>query len=88
VIEEGFLDFESIAWWGLFAPAGTPKPIADRFRAEFVASIHDERVEKQITEVQMVDLALGGPEELRKFLAGQMRLWSEVIRENNIKSEI
>jgi tripartite-type tricarboxylate transporter receptor subunit TctC len=88
VIEEGFPDFESIAWWGLFAPAGTPKPIADRFRADFVASIHDERVEKQITEVQMVDLALGGPEELRKFLAGQMHLWSEVIRENNIKSEI
>jgi tripartite-type tricarboxylate transporter receptor subunit TctC len=88
VIEEGFPDFESVAWWGLFAPAGTPKPITGRFEAEFVASIHDERVEKQITEVQMVNLTLGGPEALRSFLAGQMRLWSAVIRENNIKGDI
>jgi tripartite-type tricarboxylate transporter receptor subunit TctC len=88
VIEEGFPGFESVAWWGLFAPAGTPKPIVDRFSAEFVASIHDERVEKQITGVQMVDLTLGGPDVLRRFVADQMRLWSAVIRENNIKGDI
>jgi tripartite-type tricarboxylate transporter receptor subunit TctC len=88
VIEEGFPDFESLAWWGLFAPAGTPKPIIDRFSAEFVASLHEERVEKQVTEVQMVNMTLGGPEALRRFLADQMRLWSEVIRENNIKGDI
>jgi tripartite-type tricarboxylate transporter receptor subunit TctC len=88
VIEEGFPDFESVAWWGLFAPAGTPKPIIGRFGAEFVAALHEERVERQITEVQMIDLMLGGPDALRKFLAGQMRLWSEVIRQNNIKGDI
>ncbi len=88
VIEAGFPGFESYAWWGLFAPAGTPKPIIERFGAEFAAAIHEERVEKQVTEVQMVTLTLGGPEVLRKFLADQMRVWSEVIRENNIKGDI
>ena len=68
VIEEGFPDFESVAWWGLFAPAGTPKPVVDRFGAEFIASVREERVEKQLTEVQMIDLTLGGPDALRKFL--------------------
>src|SRR6201991_1952504 len=29
-IESGFSDFESYAWWGVFAPAGTPKPIDER----------------------------------------------------------
>lgn len=88
VIEEGFPGFESYAWWGLFAPAGTPKPIIDRFGAEFIAAIHEERVEKQVTDVQMVTLTLGGPEALRRFVADQMRVWSEVIRENNIRSDI
>jgi len=88
VIEEGFPDFESVAWWGLFAPAGTPKPVVDRFGAEFIASVREERVEKQLTEVQMIDLTLGGPDALHKFLGDQMRLWSEVIRENNIKGDI
>lgn len=88
VAEQGFADFESYAWWGLFAPAGTPKAIVDRFSAEFVAAIHEERVEKQVTDVQLITLSLGGPEVLRKFLAEQMRLWGEVIRENNIKGDI
>ena len=88
VIEEGFPGFESYAWWGLFAPAGTPKPIVERFSAEFTAAIHEERVEKQVTDVQLITLSLGGPEVLRRFLAEQMRLWGEVIRENNIKGEI
>jgi tripartite-type tricarboxylate transporter receptor subunit TctC len=87
VMEEGFPGFESYAWWGLFAPAGTPKPIIDRFGAEFAASLREERAQKQVTEVQMVDLSLGGPEALRAFLAEQMRLWSAVIRDNNIKGD-
>jgi hypothetical protein len=36
----------------------------------------------------MVTLTLGGPEVLRRFLADQMRVWSEVIRENNIRGDI
>jgi hypothetical protein len=38
--------------------------------------------------VQLITLSLGGPEVLRRFLAEQMRLWGEVIRENNIKGDI
>lgn len=88
VIEEGFPDFESVAWWGVFAPAGTPAPIIERFGAAFIASIHDEKVEKEITEVQMITLSLAGPPVLRTFLADQMRTWSAVIRDNNIRGDI
>jgi len=88
VIEDGFPGFETYAWWGVFAPAGTPKPIVERFGAELVASIRDERVEKQLTDVQLITLVLGGPELLRKFLAEQMRMWADVIRENNIKGDV
>ena len=71
----------------MFAPAGTPKPILDRFGADLVASLREERVAKQLVENQLITPSLGGPETLRKFLAEQMRLWSEVIRENNIKGD-
>jgi tripartite-type tricarboxylate transporter receptor subunit TctC len=88
VIEQGFPDFESVAWWGLFAPAGTPAPVIDRFGGAFAASVHDEKVEKEMTEVQMITLSLDGPPVLRKFLADQMRIWSAVIRDNNIRGDI
>jgi tripartite-type tricarboxylate transporter receptor subunit TctC len=87
VIEGGFPGFETYAWWGVFAPAGTPKPMVARFGADFIASIRDERAEKQVIEVQLITPTLGGPEVLRKFLAEQMHLWAAVIRENNIKGD-
>src|SRR5256885_16487773 len=34
--EQGFQGFSAFAWWGIFAPAGTPKPILDKFHAELV----------------------------------------------------
>ncbi len=85
--ESGFADFELLAWWGVFAPAGTPKPIVDRFRAELTAVLREERVAKQLTEGQQITLSLGGPEELRRFFDDQMRIWGTVVRENGIKSD-
>jgi tripartite-type tricarboxylate transporter receptor subunit TctC len=85
--ESGFPGFESNAWWGVFAPAGTPKAITDRFRSELVAALKDERIAKQLTETQQVDLRLGGPEELRKSFEDQVRIWGAVVRENNIRGD-
>jgi tripartite-type tricarboxylate transporter receptor subunit TctC len=87
VAESGFAGFEAYAWWGVFAPANTPKTMTDRFGADLAAVLREERISKQLAETQQVSLALGGPEELRKFLAEQMRVWGAVVRENNIKAE-
>jgi tripartite-type tricarboxylate transporter receptor subunit TctC len=85
VSESGFPGFEAYAWWGLFAPAGTPPAIIDRFGAEFAKSVRAERVAKQLTETQQIVLALNGPEELRTFLTTQMKQWGAVVRESGLK---
>jgi hypothetical protein len=46
------------------------------------ASLPEPCVTTQLSETQQVTLALGGPEERRKFLAEQMRSWGAVAREN------
>jgi len=85
--ESGFSGFQSLAWWGVYGPAGTPKPILDRFRAELTAALKDERVAKQIAETQQITATLGGPDELRAFFDEQLRTWGAVVRENGIKSD-
>jgi tripartite-type tricarboxylate transporter receptor subunit TctC len=85
-IESGFAGFESNAWWGVFAPKGTPAALVDRFRAAVVAQMKEERVAKQLVETQQINLVLGGPDALRAFLAEQMKLWGDVVRENGIKA--
>ncbi|HKA81597.1 MAG TPA: tripartite tricarboxylate transporter substrate binding protein [Xanthobacteraceae bacterium] len=87
VAEGGFPGFEAYAWWGVFAPAGTPQAVIARFGAELTACLREPRVAKQLTETQQVSLTLGGPEELRRFVSEQMRVWGAVAREHDIKAE-
>ena len=87
VSESGFPGFEAHAWWGIFAPAGTPKPMIDRFGNELAACLRDERIAKQLTETQQVTLTLGGPEVERSFVANQMQVWGKVVKDNNIKAD-
>jgi tripartite-type tricarboxylate transporter receptor subunit TctC len=86
-IESGFAGFESDAWWGVFAPAGTPKPINERFGNALIETLREPGISKQISENLQVSMLLGGPEDERKFLRAQMDLWGPVVKENNIRGE-
>src|SRR4029453_2303407 len=85
--ESGFAGFEAYAWWGVFAPAGTPQQIVARFGDELAACLREPRVAKQLTETQQVALSLNGPQELRTFLAEQIRVWGTVAREHDVKAD-
>ena len=87
VAESGFGGFEAYAWWGVFAPAGTPKAAVARFGNELAAILREPRVEKQLTETQQVSLMLGGPETLATFLREQMQTWGPIAREFDIKGD-
>jgi len=87
IAEAGYPGAQAMAWWALYAPAGTPKPILERFRVNFVASLREERAARQLSETQQMSLLLSGPEELRKFAAEQGRIWGAVVREHNIKGD-
>jgi tripartite-type tricarboxylate transporter receptor subunit TctC len=83
--DESFPGFAAYAWWGVFAPAGTPRSMVDKLAAEMTACLREERIAKQLIETQQIDLRLGGPDELGKFVAEQMKTWGGVARDNNIK---
>lgn len=87
VIESGFPGLEATAWWGFFAPAGTPRAIVDSFGAEVAAVLREERIRKQLAESQQVRFVLGGPDELGKFVHEQMQIWGAVVRENGITAD-
>jgi tripartite-type tricarboxylate transporter receptor subunit TctC len=85
--EAGIAGVESNAWWGVFAPAGTPKAVQERFGAELSATLRDERVARTLTETQQINLILGGPDEFRRFFIQEMEIWGAVVRENNIRAD-
>jgi tripartite-type tricarboxylate transporter receptor subunit TctC len=85
--EQGLPGFSALAWWAIFAPAGVPKPIMDKFHAELVKAFNLPDVRKLLTETLGIDLVVGPPEGLQKWLADEMQRWGKVVRDNNIRAD-
>ena len=85
--ESGFPGIEAVAWWGVFAPHGTPAPVVARMNAALRDSLLEEGPRRQMTETQQARLVLSSPEELRAFLDRQIEVWGRVVRENNIRAD-
>ena len=75
------------AWWGILAPAGTPRPIVDRLVAELRKAIELPDVKKTLTEAMGMDVVALGPEDTQRFIVSEMERWGRVVRENGIKQQ-
>jgi tripartite-type tricarboxylate transporter receptor subunit TctC len=85
--EQGFPNFSALAYWGVLAPAGTPKPIQDRMHAEIKKALALPEVKKQLGEQLGMDLIASSPEKFGTFLEEQVARWGKVVRDNNIKPD-
>ena len=86
-IESGFPGFESYAWWGVFTAARTPKPVIERFSNALADTLREPTINKTISENLQITPRLGGPDDQRKFLEEQMKLWGPVVKQHNIKGD-
>jgi tripartite-type tricarboxylate transporter receptor subunit TctC len=71
-------------WWGFLAPAGTPKPVVDRIREEIAKAIALPDVRERYAGLGVTPTATT-PAEFQKQLNDEMRIWSKVAKDNNIK---
>jgi tripartite-type tricarboxylate transporter receptor subunit TctC len=86
VAEMGFKDFETSQWYGILAPAGTPREVVKRLQEESLKALKSNSV----TERFAGDGAVGGggpPEEFAAFIAREQRIWSDIVKRANIKPD-
>jgi tripartite-type tricarboxylate transporter receptor subunit TctC len=86
-LKESGIDVSAHAWWGILAPANTPRPIVDKFHAELVKAIKLPDVNKTLTETLGMDVVALSPEATQKWIVEQMARWGKVVRDNNIRTE-
>jgi tripartite-type tricarboxylate transporter receptor subunit TctC len=86
-LKEQGIDVVAHAWWGILAPAGTPRPIIDRLHAELVRAVKLPDVNKMLTETQGMDVVTLSPEATQKWILDNMARWGKVVRDNNIRVE-
>jgi tripartite-type tricarboxylate transporter receptor subunit TctC len=71
--------FEATSWHGLFAPAGTPRPIVDALAGEVKRIFEAPDVQKTLFEVGAVPSPMT-PEQFAEFIAGERRKWQDVVQ--------
>ena len=85
-IESGFPDFETLAWWGVFAPKGTPPETIAVMEKAIRNILNEPAVVANLRDSQQMTLVLGGAKEFYAFFTKQVKLWGQVVRENNIRT--
>lgn len=86
VAESGVPDFESIAWYGVMAPAGTPSEVIARLNASVAVAAQAESFRKRSVDDGLV-VSIEGPAALAKLLVTERARWQRVVREANIKPD-
>jgi tripartite-type tricarboxylate transporter receptor subunit TctC len=87
VAEAGFAGLEAEAWWGVFAPRGTPGEQVARMNAALRETLNEDRPRQVMTETQQARLVLSSPEAFGRFFAAEVEKWGRVVRANAIQPD-
>lgn len=78
VAESGLPDYNTALWFGVLAPAGTPKPIVDKLSASINQALKDPGVLEHLHN-EGLDAAGGSPEEFASYIKSETARWAKVI---------
>lgn len=81
--EQGY-DMVATGWYGLFAPAGTPKPVIERLSKAAMAAIKDSGVNQKMVQVGLEPTG-HGPAELARIMKADYDKWGPVIKQSGFK---
>ena len=86
VDEAGLKGFETSAWSGVYAPAGTPREIIARLNTEINKILKMPSVREQLA-AQGAEPEGGSPEEFKRFTSDEIVKWARVIKTSGAKIE-
>ena len=84
--ELGFPKLYASNWYGLVAPAGTPKDVVDRLQKALAAILNERDVVERIDKMALIPY-FNGPEQMRGLIRSEGATWGAVVRAANIRPE-
>jgi len=86
IAEQGFPKFEATAWYGVHAPAKTPKPIVNRLNAEFVKALKLPDVRERLSGLGF-EISGSTPEYYAGYIKTEIKKWEKVVKASGAKPE-
>jgi tripartite-type tricarboxylate transporter receptor subunit TctC len=82
----GFPGFNVVAWFGMFAPAGTPAPVINRINRELVAVLNRPDLREKGADLG-IEIFGSTPRELDEYVRSQIALWAQLTADAGLKPE-
>ena len=86
IAEAGVPGYQATNWWGIIAPARTPKEIVDKVHAALAAA-QDSAETRRRLESEGADVVRMSPPEFGAFMVSEMDKWGKVVKESGIKAQ-
>ena len=77
--EAGIPDFEPAGWFGLFAPAGTPRNVVERLNREMVRAGTAPEIQRSYEELSMLRVPLSA-DQFTQMIRSDLQLWETAIK--------
>jgi tripartite-type tricarboxylate transporter receptor subunit TctC len=84
--ERGFSGYEPLGWVGMFAPAGTPRPLIDKISQDVMRVVRMPDVSARLNEQTLVPVG-DTPESFSNTLRQDMALWAKIVAEAGVKPQ-
>jgi tripartite-type tricarboxylate transporter receptor subunit TctC len=84
ITESALPGFDTMVWFGLFAPAGTPKAIVDLLNSRANAALATAGVREGLEKLG-IEAVGGSPQVLAQKVESEMQKWTKIVREKNIR---
>ena len=86
ISESGLSGFDASLYYGLVAPAGTPRPIIDKLNKELQAALASSEVKKQLG-IDGTEITPGTPEDYADFIDKDEKKWSQLVKASGVEQE-
>jgi tripartite-type tricarboxylate transporter receptor subunit TctC len=86
ISEAGVPGYEASNWWGIVAPAGTPRPVIDRLHRELSVILATSETKKRF-ETEGGEAVQMSSDDFGKFIVSETAKWAKVVKEAGIKPE-
>jgi tripartite-type tricarboxylate transporter receptor subunit TctC len=78
--------FDASLYYGLVAPAGTPRPVIDKLNKTLQAALASDEVKKQLG-LDGTEITPGTPEDYADFIDKDEKKWSQLVRASGVEQE-
>jgi tripartite-type tricarboxylate transporter receptor subunit TctC len=87
IAEAGVTGYEAVQWFGILAPAGTPREIVGRLHRDLAQVMQDDDTKRRFAADGADPAFSRSPEEFGAFMRAELAKWANVVKAANIEQQ-